>query len=73
MRGGPAAGAGADRPRAARVSAAADRARYSDSTRQFVSSRPRVGILPTLPLKRVARPAGIEPATPAFGGQYSIH
>jgi len=21
----------------------------------------------------VARPAGIEPATPAFGGQYSIH
>lgn len=24
-------------------------------------------------LKRVARPAGIEPATPAFGGQYSIH
>jgi hypothetical protein len=22
---------------------------------------------------RVARPAGIEPATPAFGGQYSIH
>lgn len=23
--------------------------------------------------KSVARPAGIEPATPAFGGQYSIH
>nr|CUV19973.1 protein of unknown function [Ralstonia solanacearum] len=25
------------------------------------------------PLKGLARPAGIEPATPAFGGQYSIH
>jgi hypothetical protein len=23
--------------------------------------------------KKLARPAGIEPATPAFGGQYSIH
>lgn len=25
------------------------------------------------PLWDLARPAGIEPATPAFGGQYSIH
>lgn len=24
-------------------------------------------------LQTVVRPAGIEPATPAFGGQYSIH
>ncbi|KAG0189556.1 hypothetical protein DFQ28_003277 [Apophysomyces sp. BC1034] len=28
---------------------------------------------PLKPLSGLARPAGIEPATPAFGGQYSIH
>ena len=31
------------------------------------------GVIGRKPLSDLARPAGIEPATPAFGGQYSIH
>ncbi len=32
-----------------------------------------VGVATDVKAQEVARPAGIEPATPAFGGQYSIH
>lgn len=38
-----------------------------------LTSKPADAAEKTQENKDLARPAGIEPATPAFGGQYSIH